>query len=195
MAIKTYIKENLVLVIGLSLPLLLIVLFFAATVIPKSMTAPPQYEMLFTVTKYDYQDAPESLLNYTVKDRKLVATAKRNENKPINSNQNTLMTYDPKTQSVREIQVDAAAVSTSGKAVVVEETKHFEIDPSAVSPDGYSLEEPNYQDGGLIGGLFGGGYNNAQYRIVKDSIGYPLPRSVQLNYYNQVKFIGWVIKQ
>jgi len=33
---KNWIKENLVLVVGLTLPLLLIVLFFVATVIPKA---------------------------------------------------------------------------------------------------------------------------------------------------------------
>lgn len=67
MTIKNFVKENLVLLIGLILPLLLIVLFFVATVIPKSMATPPQYEMLFTVVKYDYQNASDFLLNYSVK--------------------------------------------------------------------------------------------------------------------------------
>ena len=196
MTIRTFIKENLVLVIGLSLPLLLIVLFFVATVIPKSMASPPQYEMLFTVSKYDYQNAPDYLLSYAVKDRQLVIEAKKNEDKPINFNQSTLMMYDPKAEAMREIRVDSKIAETAlGKAVIVEETKSYEIDNSMTAPDGYSLEGPNYQDSGLMGGLFGGGYRNAQYRIVKGSIAYPLPRSVQLDYYNQVKFIGWVIKK
>ena len=45
---KKFVKENLVLVVGLTLPLMLVLLFFVATLIPKAMGTPPQYEMLFT---------------------------------------------------------------------------------------------------------------------------------------------------
>jgi hypothetical protein len=196
MTIKTYIKENLALVIGLSLPIILIVLFFAATVIPKSMVPPPQYKMLFTVVKYDYANPPAHLFSYSVKDRKLMVTAKHVENKAINASQNILMAYDPATQTTREIQHDtAAAEAAPGAVLLVESTKAMELDTASVSPDGYSLDRPNYQDGGLVGGLFGGGYRNSQYRIVKGSVAYPLPRSVQYDYYNQVNFLGWIIKE
>ena len=56
---KNFIKENLVLVIGLALPVLLVVLFFVATVIPKAYNTPPQYEVLFSVVNYNYQNRPD----------------------------------------------------------------------------------------------------------------------------------------
>lgn len=195
MAIKRFIKENLVLVIGLSLPLLLIVLFFVATVIPKSMATPPQYEMLFTVTKYDYQNAPDYLLSYAVKDKHLILKAKKNEEKPKNSNINTLLAYDAKTETVREINIDTSKLTETNSEMVVEETKNYVIDNSTVSPDGYKLEGPNYSGGGLMGGLFGGGYRNTGFRITKGNVSYKLPETQQDFYYNQVKFIGWVIKK
>jgi hypothetical protein len=196
MTIKTTIKENLALVIGLSLPVLLIVLFFAATVIPKSMVAPPQYEMLFTVAKYDYANPPEYVLSYSVKDRRLMVTAKKTEGKTLNPSQNVLMAYDPKSNTSREMQIDtSAAEAAPGAAVAIEDVETFEIDTAAVSPDGYQLEGPNYQDGGLVGGLFGGGYRHSQYRITKGSVAYPLPRTGQYDYYNQVHFIGWIIRK
>ncbi|HSI44211.1 MAG TPA: hypothetical protein VK949_07705 [Methylotenera sp.] len=195
MAIKRFIKENLVLVIGLSLPLLLIVLFFVATVIPKSMATPPQYEMLFTVTKYDYQNAPDYLLSYAVKDKHLVVKAKKNEEKPRNSNINTLLAYDAKTETVREINIDTSKLTETNSEMVVEETKNYVIDNSTVSPDGYKLEGPNYSGGGLMGSLFGGGYRNTGFRITKGNVGYKLPETQQDFYYNQVKFIGWIIKK
>lgn len=46
-----------------------------------------------------------------------------------------------------------------------------------------------------MGGLFGGGYRNTGFRITKGSVGYKLPETQQDFYYNQVKFIGWVIKK
>lgn len=195
MAFKKFLRENLVLAIGLSLPLLLIVLFFVATVIPKSMATPPQYEMLFTVTKYDYQNAPDYLLSYMVKDKHLVVKAKKSEEKPKNSNINTLLVYDAKTETVREINVDTSKLNETDHEMLVEETKSYEIDNSPLSPDGYRLEGPNYSGGGLIGGLFGGGYRNTGFRITKGSVGYKLPETQQDFYYNQVKFIGWVIKK
>jgi hypothetical protein len=70
------------------------------------------------------------------------------------------------------------------------------IDPSNVSPDGYSLDGPNYDGSGLIGGIFGGGYRNSGFRLKNGSVAYKIPNNMQHDYYyNQVKFIGWVIKK
>ena len=74
---KNWIKENLVLAIGLTLPLLLIVLFFVASVLPKSMGKPPQYEMLFSTMKYEYQKSPDYVLDFKVKDKKIMVSAKK----------------------------------------------------------------------------------------------------------------------
>lgn len=122
--------------------------------------------------------------------------AKKNDEKPRNFNLNMLMVYDPNSETLREIRIDNKTAETSiNQAVVVEETKTYEVDTSVTSPDGYVLEGPNYNDGGLLGGLFGGGYRNSNYRIKKGNIAYLLPRNSQFDYYNQIKLIGWVIKK
>ncbi len=69
------------------------------------------------------------------------------------------------------------------------------MNQSIILPDGYKLEEPNYGGGGLMGGLFGGEHSNNKYRIKKGNVAYKLPDVEQAYYYNQVKFIGWVIKK
>ncbi len=189
---KNFIKENLVLVIGLTLPLLLILLFFVATVIPKSMGMPPQYEMLFTIMKYDYQTKPEYQLDFNVKNKQLLVKAKKTDDKNA-YNSKRLMAYDGKNETVREIAIDISKL-TAGSEVVLEETKNLTIDTSAVSPDGYTLEGPNYSGSGLIGGLFGGGYRNSGFRLKKGSVGYKIPNQQQDYYYNQVQFVGWIIK-
>lgn len=193
---KNFIKQNLVLVIGLTLPLLLIVLFFVATVIPKAMGTPPQYEMLFTTTRYDYQNPPDYFLDFAVKNQQLVVKVRKNENKDRNYNAKILMVYDGKTETVREISIDTAKTAEAAirAEVVLAETKHMTIDTSSLSPDGYTLDGPAYSGGGMMG-MFGGGYRNSGFRLKKGGVGYQIPNTQQNHYYNQVQFIGWVIKK
>ena len=77
---KNFIKENLVLVVGLTFPLKLILIFFASTVIPNLMSAPPQYEMLFSTKLYDYQNSTEYTLDFSVQNQQLMVKVKKREN-------------------------------------------------------------------------------------------------------------------
>jgi hypothetical protein len=140
---KDWIKENLVLVIGLALPVLLIALFFVATVLPKSFGTPPQYELLFTTSKYDYQNKPEYVLDFNVKNKQLMVKAKKYDEKTYNNASRLLMAYDAKTEAVREIALDASKLS-DGVEVVLEETKNMQLDTSLTSPDGYTLDGPAF---------------------------------------------------
>ncbi len=193
---KNFVKENLVLVAGLTLPLLLILLFFVASVIPKAFSAPPQYEMLFTTSRYDYQNPPEYSLDFSVKNQKLMVKARKIDNKErMGYNSRILMAYDGKTETVREINVDMTQAATvgDGNEAVLQETSSWTMDASRVSPDGYTLDGPSYRHGGLVGGIFGGGYSDNSFRLKKGSVGYKIPETQGAYYYNQVHFIGWVI--
>jgi hypothetical protein len=191
---KNWMKENLVLLIGLALPVLLIALFFVATVLPKSFGTPPQYELLFTTSKYDYQNKPEYVLDFNVKNKQLMVKAKKYDEKNYNNASRLLMAYDAKTETVREIALDASKLS-DGVEVVLEETKNMALDTSLTSPDGYTLDGPNYNSSGLLGGLFGGGYRNNGFRIKKGNVGYKVPQHQPDYYYSDLKFIGWVVSK
>lgn len=194
---KNFVKENLVLIVGLTFPLLLILIFFASTVIPKLMSPPPQYEMLFTTKQYDYQSKTDYLIDFSVKNQKLMVKVNKSENKDRSYDLTRLMAYDAKSDTVREITVDiskAIAAAADG-AVVLQETENMTIDTAMVSPDGYRLDGPNYGGGGMVGGLFGGGYRDSGFRLRKGSIGYKIPHTQQHYYYNQVQFVGWVVKK
>jgi hypothetical protein len=192
---KNWLKQNLVLAMGLALPVLLIVLFFVATVLPKSFGTPPQYELLFTTTQYDYQNKPDYVIDFNVKNKQLMVKAKKIEDKNnYSANIKKLMLYDAKTETLREIAIEQGKLS-DGVEVLLEETKSMEIDSTNVSPDGYTLEGPNYGNSGLLGGLFGGGYRNAGFRLKKGSVGYKVPNAQPDYYNNQMQFVGWVIKK
>jgi len=188
-----WLKQNIVLVIGMSLPLLLIALFFLATVLPKSLSTPPQYPLLFTVSKYEGSHKPELLLSFNVKNKVLMVTAKKNDDKN-NYNFTKLIAYDAKTETVREITVDTNQLKL-GVETPVNASKTMLIDTTTLSPDGYALEGPSYSGGGLVGGLFGGGYNNNGFRLKKGAVAYKVPNQQRDYYYNQLQFVGWIIKK
>lgn len=195
---KNFVKENLVLVVGLTLPLLLILIFFVATVIPKMLGTPPQYEMLFTTTRYDYQNPPDYDLDFSVKNQNLIVKAHKVEQQQrMGHHRKLLMAYDGRTETVREISLDMTqfAKITDGNEAPLQETSGWMIDASPVSPDGYKLDLPSYESGGLVGGIFGGDYRNNSYRLKKGNIGYRIPDNQGVYYYNQMQFVGWVIKK
>ena len=197
MSLKTMIKQNLVLVVGLTLPLLLILLFFIASVLPKSMGTPPQYELLFTTTKYETQP-PDYVFDLSVKDRQLMVKARKNDQKERVYQSVRLMAYDGRSETVREIPLDTAKLAQQAllEAVPLHETTGWQIDTASVAPDGYVLDTPNYGSHGLLGGLFGGSYRNNEYRLKKGSVGYKVPTLQPGNYYyGQLQFIGWVVSK
>lgn len=191
---KNWIKENLVLVIGLTLPLLLIVLFFAATVIPKMTGTPPQYEVLFSVQDYTGQNKQDYIVDFKVKDKQLMIKTKKADDKSYSYNSKKLMAYDAKTEVMREISIDDSKFS-DGAEILLEETKNMTIDTAMQAPDGYMLENQGYSGTGLIGGLFGGGYRNHGYRLKKGNVGYKINMQQNNHYYDQLSFIGWVVKK
>ena len=69
------------LVIGLVLPVLLIVLFFVATVTPKAYNTPPQWEMQFSVVNYSDKNKPDIDMSFSVKNKLLMVKPKKTEGK------------------------------------------------------------------------------------------------------------------
>jgi hypothetical protein len=192
--VKNFIKENLVLVIGLALPVLLIVLFFVATVIPKMYSTPPQYEVLFSVQDYNYQNKLDYTIDFKVKNQQLMVKAKKTDGKDNYYNSKKLMAYDAKTEAMREITIDTSKFADDAE-ILLEETKNMTVDTAMAAPDGYVMENQYYGNNGLIGGLFGGGGRNHGYRLKKGNVGYKINTPQNNYYYDQLHFIGWVVKK
>ncbi|HSH72879.1 MAG TPA: hypothetical protein VK974_07465 [Methylophilaceae bacterium] len=193
MSIKALLKQNLALVVGLTFPILLIIIFLLATVIPKALGNPPQYELLFISSRFDFQNTDEYDVDFSIKSNQLKAKAMQNHDQNIGHTVKKLIVYDGKTEAVKEINIDWSRIANRSNEVLLEETKSLKIDPSDTSPDGYMLDRPHYGNSGLLGGLFGGRSNDVGYRIKKGSVAYKLP-VYEANYYEQVQFLGWIIK-
>jgi hypothetical protein len=194
MPIKTLLKENIVLVIGLSLPILLITLFFFASVLPKVTATPPQYPLLFSTTRYDYQSPPPYNLDFFVKEHRLTARVTKNKKETQNFNWRQVMVFDGKTQSVKELPYDISQIGDmpDSTELVFEEFKDLELDSSSKAPDGYEYDNSRRSSGGILLGIVGSSQRYSA-RVVKGAAAFKIPLNNGKDYYYyNTDFLGWV---
>lgn len=198
MALKNSLKENLALIMGLSLPVILIVVFFLASVLPKSLATPPRYELLFSISLYDSSASLPYQVSFFVKKGALYARINKSDNKNPVFYSRKVMAYNGETDSIREIGYDHSQFkdAANGSDFLLEETRDMTIDSSFKSPDGYVFEGRSFGRGGLVQELFGGGYRNRDPRLKKGAVAYKIPLTSYIDhYYGDVQFIGWIVKK
>jgi hypothetical protein len=185
-----FFKENFVLIVGLALPVLLVVLFFMASVMPKYFSTPPQHKLYFAVMDYT-SGSPALRVDYFVKEGKIKADVRKGKVGAGHLRGEKLMVYDPVTQSVQEIAFDASQIGDGAeeRVVIVDETKDVKISTSTRAPDGYVFDSGTGYRSGLVTDLFSGG-GGRSLRVVKDGVAYRIPVSKESYAYN-VDFLGW----
>lgn len=199
MKIKAFIQENLVLVIGLSLPIVLIVGFLVASGIPQTLADPPKYDFVFSVDDYSYGASAAPIgVRLVVKDGSLVAQYIRHDTTtPSYISWKKIYIYEAATQKVRELPFGYPAdidSITDMREETVEALKGQRIDTTLQSPDGYELSWDGYSHSGLVNEFLWGSHSR-EPRLRKDG------SSVRLTtgdgrtafYYGGVQFVGWVI--
>ena len=201
MPIKSFFKENFVLVVGLSLPVLLIVGFMVATNLPQLMSDPPKYDLVFATTDYppNAGNLPVSV-RFVVKNGVLTAEYARTALMSagyVYSGWKKLYLYEAKTQKVRELTFGfppdmGSIVDTKEETVAA--TKDMKLDTTLQSPDGYELSYDAYSNSGLLNEVFWGSTYNHEPRLKHGSSSVPLSTGDGRTnfYYNGVEFVGWV---
>jgi hypothetical protein len=189
MALKNFIKENFVLVAGLALPVLLVVLFLLFSIVPRSMAAPPQYEVLFADRYHGPQNrnAPYDA-HFFVKEGILMARVWKTQD---TYSRTRLMAFDGKT--LREIPYDIGNVPDRAE-IALDGFKGMKLDDSAIAPDGYVFESGRHGSHGLVTEFFGAGYHDAAPRLTKGAVSYSVPGNENY-YYGNIQFIGWIIQK
>lgn len=196
-----WIKQNLVLVSGIVLPVLLVAGFFMLSRAPRMLTDPPQYDFVLVGYRYDYQHPAGYTLQFEVRDGRLTGRAvPRDETQPgANRQYAGIFRYEAGTDRFSEIAFDLPqGLDDIEKSVPLEltETRNLELDKKIQSPDGYTFEFLGYRGrGGLLGEIFGMKRRyESGYVLKKGSAYIDLPRPVSDPYYqNDLHFMGWVI--
>jgi len=171
-------KKHLPLIVGISLPIIFILLISIAIFVP-SFFIKPQYNFIYS--SEDYYGYNQGYKNtYAVEDGSIVLQAL-----PVQPNQTykgdspTLYLYDVKNNSSHKITLN--------------ETKKYTIDSGPSSPDGYTIKYERNHDG--IFELFGSNGDGSGYFIEKDSGKKELTGLIndsQYYYQNSFKLIGWI---
>ena len=196
MPVAKFVKDNLVLVVGVTLPVLLMAGFLLASALPGRLSDPPKYDLLYWEHDYPPGVSLPITLQLIVKDGVLMALYT-----PVpvprgaypNGTWRKLFRYEAATGTVRELSLpfppDMASMKEA-REVIVEATMGLKIETTRQSPDGYELTFGDRRGGGLLLDLFGGGRDYGAH-LSKGSRSVPLMGGPGRPY-SSVEFLGWV---
>ncbi|NNL94726.1 MAG: hypothetical protein HKO64_03815 [Xanthomonadales bacterium] len=196
-----WIKNNLVLVSGIVLPVLLVAGFLVLSHAPRVLTDPPEYDFVMVAYRYDYQHPREYSLNFEVRQGKLYGKAVplENANTYTNRQHAGIFRYRAAEGSFEEIVYELPESLDDIEETVtfpVQEAADLDLDKRAKSPDGYTFEYLGYRGrGGLLGEMFGMGRRyDSNYVLSKGGANIDLPKPTSNpNYYgHDLHFMGWV---
>ena len=199
-----WIKENLVLISGIVLPVLLVAGFFVLNKAPSILADPPEYDFLLVAYRYDYQHPSDYYLSFEVREGKLNGRVipKGQANAHLNRQYAGIFRYkaDENTfdEIIYELPQDLEGLEKP-VPILLEGTSNLTLDKRIESPDGYSFEFLGYRGrGGLLGEIFGMGRRyESEYVLKKSGAYFALPKPASEQYYKQydIHFMGWVIEE
>ena len=193
-----WIRNNLVLVAGIALPVLLVAAFLLMQSIPGVAPPPPKFD--FVAAGYYYApNSPQSFsLSFEVQDGRLhgIATPRADSSRRDAMRVN-LFRYDARENRFSDIEwtlPEGLEALDEALRFEIDGTASLELDPSARSPDGYRLEWTGYRHQGLLGDLFGFGHRPSQWCLKQGDKVFELPVFEPLRFYSsdQLEFLGWV---
>jgi hypothetical protein len=184
-----FVRRNAALVVGVSLPVLLVFLFWIATVIPKMTVPDPQHDLIFTADYYDYNARVNGMVRFDVKDGKLRGTFHADD---AQNHRNTPRIYyfDVSSGSTHEISLDIPGNLHDGLQLNISEAKDYTLSNRSIAPDGYSFDGSYTGGGGFF--FFDRGY---RYRgtIRREGRTIRIPAQGR-DYHGNLQFLGWVLE-
>ncbi len=183
-------KDNLLILIGVSLPLLVILLFVLATTLPNLLVAPPQYDFLFTSYVSAYPNVASVHVNIDVYQGRARARIYRNQGAQITR----LFLLDHITSNLREIPISIpgeAETLENGTEIRIPELETMRLDPSLKAPDGYQFRGRDYRGGGIVQELLG---MRRSRRAVITRGGAVISLPLDPPHY-AIHFLGWVVPE
>ena len=192
---KTFLRENMMIVVSIALPLLVVIFFALASVIPGMYATPPAYDLLLTHQGRTTAITSPVKISLAVKDGQLRAVVVKTDTTNYVNNPR-LFRYDHLTGEVVEISIqfpENIAELAEGSEIPIPELAGRKISEALRAPDGYEFRE-HRRGGGLMTELFGGSRYRNNVSIAKNGavIRVRLPESDY--WYNSVRLVGWVIE-
>lgn len=199
-----WIRDNLVLVSGIVLPVLLVIGFFILNSIPRIIADPPRHDFVVIGYQYHYQNPVTYYLDFEVRDGKLGGRVVPDEaGNPHSNRQHALIfVYRVAEERYEEITFDLPEnLDQLAEPVALDLGKaaELELDKRIQSPDGYQFEYQGYRgSGGILGEIFGMNRRYESNYVLKKGSSYvnlPDPSTDPYYYQNDLQFMGWVVGQ
>lgn len=196
-----WIKNNLVLVSGIVLPVLLVAGFFVLSQAPRMLTDPPQYD--FVLIAYRYDHPLTYTLAFEVREGRLYGKAIPHVDPGTYTNRQRadIFRYRAAEGSFEEIVYERPEGLDDVEETTtfpITEVSELNLDKRSRSPDGYTFEQlANGGRGGLLGELFGmGRHYESNYVLRKNGaqVNLPRPAESRQHYGHELHFIGWIIE-
>ena len=195
---RAFLRNNLVLVVGLTLPVLLMAGFMVASSLPDSLSDPPRHDLIFAVNEFGPNTNLPVTVRLIVKDQVLRAQYTHVTPQPGGAGfWKKLYRYEAGSQAVRELAFgvpqDVDAISGTREEIVAA-TADIRLDTSLRSPDGYELTFGDTGRSGLLTELFWSSYSY-EPRLKKGSSSVRITTGDNQPYIStgNMEFIGWVV--
>lgn len=212
---KTVIRQNLLLVSAVALPVIVILFYIGASLLPRYFVAPPRHDL---VVKYqpnyyhynnDVAQAVPSRVAIVVADGRARATVTEvpgdeNPPRPVQPAYYLprVFRYEAATGRLSELDVpipDDLAERPRGSEWPIPALERVTLSAQATAPDGYVFDTDSDRGHGLAVELFGGRSRRDGTRIRSSGriIKIPSPDDLEaLSYYgNRMQLVGWVVAE
>ena len=192
---KAFLRKNLMIVVSIALPLLVVVLFALASILPGMYSTPPAYDLLVSLQDRATVRTSPFKIQLVVKGERLKAIVVKLD-QPDYQNNPRLFRYSHSSGEVSEVSIpvpDDIAELEEGSEITIPELEGLKISDALRAPDGYEFRG-HRRGGGLMMELFGGTRNRTDVSIAKNGaiIRVRLPPTDY--WYNNIRLAGWIIE-
>ena len=210
---KAFIRQNLLIISAVALPIIVILFYLVATLLPRYFVAPPQHDLIvrYQPTYYDYNNGvaemvPSRVAIIVVEGRARAVVTEVPAEDDARRAQTTfflprVFRYKAASGLITEVDVpvpDDLATRPKGSEWSIPTLDAVELSPNRTAPDGYEFDAEDDRHRGLAVELFGGRSRpigariSMQGRIIK----IPEPEDIaRAGYYAyRLQFVGWVIQ-
>ena len=182
-------------VISIALPLLLVLFFAVASILPRLYSTPPAHDLLLSFQGTATAKTTQVRIYLSVIDGQLKAVTSPLD-KTYYDNYPRLFRYHAASGEITEISIplpDNITELKDGTEIPIPELAGVRVSDKLKAPDGYEFSGRRRGGGGFIMEMFGGSRNRNDVRISKNGavIRVRLPTSDY--WYNNPRFVGWVL--
>lgn len=207
MSIKAWLKDNLFVASAVTLPVVIVIIFAGASVLPTLWVPGPAHDFLLAVEEYDHHQ--NYRVRYTVNQGRL--NARIEDHRRHYDQHQVLYRFHADSGQLERVSVEPSLslLAELEQAIETDDTPHkaasltlplpsslaqLRLNDQTVAPDGYLFRQNHHGSAGLFGEVFGMGRHRQAVVVEKDGRvdRLVIHQTARNRYYHNVHFLGWI---